>query len=72
MAEGAQRGLDRMDAIEGLDDYYLLHSARGGLLRQLGRHDEAADAYNMALELASQPAERQFLERRLAEAWDNG
>jgi RNA polymerase sigma-70 factor (ECF subfamily) len=72
MAEGPERGLELMDAIEGLDDYYLLHSARGGLLRRLGRHDEAADAYNMALELASQPAERQFLERRLAEAWDNG
>jgi RNA polymerase sigma-70 factor, ECF subfamily len=72
MAEGPARGLELIDSIEGLDEYHLLHSARGGLLRKLGRYAEAAAAYNRALELASQPAEREFLERRLAQAWDNG
>ena len=49
-----------------LDDYQLLHSARAGLLRRLGRDDEAAAAYARALELATNPVERRFLERRLA------
>jgi RNA polymerase sigma-70 factor (ECF subfamily) len=67
MAEGPERGLALIDGIEGLDDYRHLHSARADLLRRLGRGDEAAEAYRRALELAAQPAERAFLERRLAE-----
>ena len=67
MAEGPERGLQFIDGIEGLDDYRHLHSARADLLRRLGRADEAAEAYRRALELATQPAERAFLQRRLAE-----
>ncbi len=67
MAEGPERGLVLIDRIEGLDGYRHLHSARADLLRRLGRGPEAADAYRRALELAAQPAERVFLERRLAE-----
>ena len=67
MAEGPARGLDLIDRIEGLDGYRHLHSARADLLRRLGRSAEAAEAYRRALELAAQPAERIFLERRLAE-----
>jgi RNA polymerase sigma-70 factor (ECF subfamily) len=67
MASGPDEGLALIDAIEGLDAYRHLHSARGDLLRQLGRNGEAAGAYARALELAQQPAERAFLERRLAE-----
>jgi RNA polymerase sigma-70 factor (ECF subfamily) len=67
MARGPERGLDLIDRIEGLEDYRHLHSARADLLRRLGRADEAASAYRRALELAAQPAERVFLERRLAE-----
>ena len=67
MAEGPERGLQFIDGIEGLDEYRHLHSARADLLRRLGRADEAAEAYRRALELATQPAERAFLERRLAE-----
>ena len=65
MAEGPQHGLELMDSIQGLDRYHLLHSARGDLLRRLGRDGEAADAYGRALELATQPAEREFLQSRL-------
>ena len=36
MAEGPERGLALMDAIEGLDAYHLLHAARADLLRRLG------------------------------------
>jgi predicted RNA polymerase sigma factor len=56
-----------IDQIEGLDEYRHLHSARADLLRRLGRDDEAADEYRRAIELAAQPAERAFLESRLAE-----
>ena len=67
MAEGPERGLELIDGIDGLDRYRHLHSARADLLRRLGRSAEAATAYDRALQLAAQPAERAFLERRLAE-----
>jgi RNA polymerase sigma-70 factor, ECF subfamily len=67
MAEGPAHGLALIDRITGLDGYRHLHSARADLLRRLGRDGEAAEAYRRALELAAQPAERVFLERRLAE-----
>jgi RNA polymerase sigma-70 factor (ECF subfamily) len=58
-----------IDAVaEALDGYHLLHAARADLLRRQDRHGEAAAAYARALELASNAAERRFLERRLAEA----
>jgi RNA polymerase sigma-70 factor (ECF subfamily) len=67
MAEGPEQGLELIDGIDGLERYRHLHSARADLLRRLGRSDEAAEAYGKALELAVQPTERAFLERRLAE-----
>jgi RNA polymerase sigma-70 factor (ECF subfamily) len=66
MAEGPERGLSLIERIDGLDRYHLLHSARGDLLRRLGRDAEAADAYRRALDFATQPAEREFLKARLA------
>ena len=69
MAEGPSRGLqllDQLDASGRLEDYHLLHSARAALLGRLGRDPEAAVAYGRALELATNPVERRFLERRLA------
>jgi RNA polymerase sigma-70 factor (ECF subfamily) len=67
MAEGPAHGLDLVERIPGLDHYHLLHATRADLLRRLGRSREAASAYAQALELATNPAERGFLERRLAE-----
>ena len=67
LAEGPERGLELIDSIGGLDGYRHLHSARADLLRRLGRGSEAAESYRRALKLATQPAERAFLERRLAE-----
>jgi RNA polymerase sigma-70 factor (ECF subfamily) len=60
-------GLALIDSIEGLDRYQHLHSARADMLRRVGRSEEAADAYRRALDLAGNPAERQFLEGRLRE-----
>jgi RNA polymerase sigma-70 factor, ECF subfamily len=68
MADGPRRGLELMDGLDGeLGEYQWLHSSRADLLRRLGRDAEAAAAYERALELARQPAERAFLERRLVE-----
>jgi RNA polymerase sigma-70 factor (ECF subfamily) len=67
MAEGPAQGLDLVDRIPGLDQYHLLHATRGDLLRRLGRTGEAASAYERALDLATNPTERGFLEQRLAE-----
>ena len=71
MAQGPQAGLELIAEIEAsgkLDGYHLLHSARADLLGRLGRSAESAAAYRRAVELASNPVERAFLERRLAEA----
>ena len=70
MAEGPGAGLALIDAIDGLDGYHLLHSARADLLRRLGRADEARAAYERALALAANPVERDFLERRLRDQLD--
>ena len=65
MAEGPEAGLELIDAIDGLDRYYLLHAARADLLRQLGRDQEARTAYERALQLAPSDVERDFLGARL-------
>jgi len=68
MRDGPAAGLSLIDAILGrgeLADYHLAHSARGELLRRLGRHDEAIAAYRRALELVTQEPERRLLEKRL-------
>jgi RNA polymerase sigma-70 factor (ECF subfamily) len=70
MVEGPAAGLslmDELDASGDLDGYHLLPAARADLLRRLGRGPEAATAYRRALELATNPVERAFLVRRLAE-----
>ena len=66
MQRGPERGLELIDALEGLDDYLPLHSARGDLLARAGRSGEAVAAYRRALALARQPTEREFLQRRVA------
>jgi RNA polymerase sigma-70 factor, ECF subfamily len=59
-------GLELIDRIEGLDKYHLLYVARAELLMRLDRTAEAAAAYERAIELASNPAERAFLRAKLA------
>jgi RNA polymerase sigma-70 factor (ECF subfamily) len=50
-----------------LGNYRLWHAARADLLRRLGHMGEARAAYEAALALTTQPAERRFIERRLRE-----
>jgi RNA polymerase sigma-70 factor (ECF subfamily) len=66
MAEGPRAGLDLIDRIDGLDGYGPYHTAKADLLRRLDSA-EATTAYERAIALASNPVEREFLERRLAE-----
>jgi RNA polymerase sigma-70 factor, ECF subfamily len=58
-----------LDLVEGLDleRYYLYHAIRADLLRRLGRPGAAAQAYERALPLTGNAAERAYLAARLAE-----
>ena len=70
MSEGLSRGLamiDDLGASAQLDGYYLFHAARADILRRLDLRDEAADAYQRALALATNQVERSYLTRRLRE-----
>ncbi|HEV8686041.1 MAG TPA: DUF6596 domain-containing protein, partial [Gaiellaceae bacterium] len=67
MAQGPEEGLRMTERIPGLESYHLFHATRADLLRRLERHTEAAVAYRRALELATNPVERAYLQRRLAE-----
>ncbi|MDA0185164.1 RNA polymerase sigma factor [Solirubrobacter phytolaccae] len=58
---GPEPALAAVDALEGLDGYRYLHSTRADFLHRLGRHDEAAAAYEAALALTENEAERSFL-----------
>jgi RNA polymerase sigma-70 factor, ECF subfamily len=61
--EGPARALALIDALD-LDGYHLFHAIRADLLRRLGRDVDAATAYDKALALTENAAERQFLRRR--------
>jgi RNA polymerase sigma-70 factor, ECF subfamily len=67
LAGDVGEGLALLDAIDGLDQYHLLHAARADLYRRLDRRDDAAAAYRRALELTTNEAESRYLRRRLAE-----
>jgi RNA polymerase sigma-70 factor (ECF subfamily) len=57
---GSAAALGLVDGLD-LDGYHLFHATRADLLRRLNRHDEAANAYEMAASLAPTAAERDFL-----------
>jgi RNA polymerase sigma-70 factor, ECF subfamily len=65
-ADGPEAGLAIVDGLD-LDAYHYLHATRGELLRRLGRTSEARNAYERALALVHDDAERRLLQRRLAE-----
>ncbi len=67
MADGPDAGLRLLDPVAGdLDRYHHFHAARADLLRRAGRGAEAAEAYDRALALVGNDAERRYLERRRA------
>jgi RNA polymerase sigma factor (sigma-70 family) len=68
---GASVALAEVDALAtDLDGYRLFHAVRGELLAALGRTNEARAATQRALDLATNPAERELLARRLSKLSD--
>ena len=63
--EGPAAALRLVDSLD-LPGYRYLHATRADLLRRLGDSRAASAAYRRALELTDDPAERRFLQRRLA------
>ncbi|MBW3537214.1 MAG: DUF1269 domain-containing protein, partial [Actinobacteria bacterium] len=63
--EGVDAALAVVDELD-LGGFHLFHATRADLLRRAGRRGEAAAAYQAALALAGNAAERSLLERRLA------
>jgi RNA polymerase sigma-70 factor (ECF subfamily) len=75
MVDGPARGLELVagvGATGALDEYLYFHSTRADLLRRLGDMAAAADAYDRALELAGNAAERRFLAGRRGECRGQG
>lgn len=60
---GPQEALTLVDGLE-LESYHLFHAVRADLLRRLGRHAEAAPAYEAAIARTENAAERAFLRHR--------
>jgi RNA polymerase sigma-70 factor (ECF subfamily) len=60
---GPAAALAEVDDLD-LGSYHLFHATRADLLRRLDRHGEAAVAYDAALALVTNGAERRFLEDR--------
>ncbi len=68
MADGPDAGLALIEPLaDELDRYHLFHAARADLLRRSGRPHEAKAAYRRALELATNPVERKYLQQRVSQ-----
>jgi RNA polymerase sigma-70 factor (ECF subfamily) len=61
--DGPQIALAEVDGLP-LEGYHAFHAARADLLRRLGRSVEARAAYNRAIGLTGNTAERKYLVRR--------
>jgi RNA polymerase sigma-70 factor (ECF subfamily) len=68
MAEGAEVGLEMLLRLDSqATGFYPYHAARADLLRRMNQREAAADAYQRALDLCGNSAERGYLQRRLDE-----
>jgi RNA polymerase sigma-70 factor (ECF subfamily) len=67
MAQSPTAGLKLLYQIEEVEDYYPYHVARADLLRRTNEDEAAAEAYERALTLCGNSAERAYLQRRLDE-----
>jgi RNA polymerase sigma-70 factor, ECF subfamily len=68
MRDGPETGLAAIEAVlhqGGLDAYHLAHAVRADMQRRLGHDQKATASYQRALQLATQPAERRFLQMRM-------
>jgi len=67
MTQGPLVGLALLHRIEGVENFYPYHVARADLLRRTAQREAAVDAYERALALCQNSAERAYLQRRLDE-----
>jgi RNA polymerase sigma-70 factor (ECF subfamily) len=65
--DGALDWISQLEQNPELANYHLVAASRADLLRRQAQFDDAAHAYRRALTLATNPADRRYLERRLAE-----
>jgi RNA polymerase sigma-70 factor, ECF subfamily len=66
--EGSGAALAALDAIASeLDNYHLVHAARGTMLRQLGHREAALAAFERAAQLAGTEADQRFLAQQIEE-----
>ncbi|MEE9532983.1 MAG: RNA polymerase sigma factor [Acidimicrobiia bacterium] len=71
--EGPGAALTALDAIgPDLDNYHLMHAARGTTLRRLGQLNAAMAAFERAALLAATEADRQFLAQQIEEMTEDG
>jgi RNA polymerase sigma-70 factor (ECF subfamily) len=64
-ARGVAEALDLLEDLD-LDRYHLFHATRAELLGRIGQFEEADRAYERALALTTNPAERRLLEEKRA------
>ncbi|HEX3050657.1 MAG TPA: RNA polymerase sigma factor [Aggregatilineaceae bacterium] len=67
MAQGWDVGLALLHQIEDVEDYYPYHAARADLWRRMNDRVAAAEAYQAAIHLCGNSAERAYLQKRLKE-----
>ena len=71
MASGPAAALplvEQLVELGALDRYHLLHAVQGDLLAKLGRHAEAATAFERGAALVQNVPERELLQRRAAKS----
>lgn len=67
---GARAGIDALNGItrrNSLESYHLYHAIRGSLFAEMGKLPEALTHFRQAGNLATLPAERDFIARRIEE-----
>ena len=64
--QGTADGLAALESLDStpLEEYQPYHAARADLLARAGQRDAARTAYDRAIDLSANPAERRFLERQ--------
>ena len=69
--EGPEAALAALNTVASdLDDYYLLHAARGTTLFRMGRRGAAKAAYERAATVATKQPARRFLAKKIRELTD--
>lgn len=67
MAEGPEAGRRSIESVEGLSEYHLFHAAPAETYARAGDPTSAREAFETALTLTTNPAERKHLQRRIAD-----